>query len=174
MGTSYLLSGLSAYAKAIDLPGFKTRYPYHWVVWEAGDWQPPRSSTIQIDKEAFRKMVAGAESLAMGLEERPGPEGTLLQLTLGRSSRAELAVSDGTISERHLVFTREPAGWNVRDVGSRNGSLLNGVPLPVGDPRLLTNGEQLQAGQVRFTYYTPEGMYARARATQVPTPPPKR
>jgi len=174
MATSYLLSGLAAYAKALDLPTFKSRYPHSWLVWEAGDWQPPRASTIQISKEAIGKMVAGAESMAMGLEERTLPAGTLQQLTLGRSSGAELVVTDGTVSERHLAFTHAERGWNVRDVGSRNGSSVNGVPLAVGQPRALKDGDQLQAGQVRFTYYSAEGMFARARATQALTPLPKR
>lgn len=165
MATSYLLTGLSAYAKAIDLTGFKTRYPHHWIVWEVGDWQPPRASTIQMDQETFRKMVAAADPQAMALEERPGgAPGAMLQMTLGRSAAADLVVADGTISERHLVFTREAGGWNVRDVGSRNGSLLNGQALQPGQPAVLKSGDQLQAGQVRLTYYSPDAMYARAKA----------
>ena len=166
MATSYLLSGLAAYAQAIDLAGFRARYPHHWVVWEVGEWEPPRASTVQMDRETFKKLAAAAESQAMALEERPDVSGQLRQLTLGRGSGCDLVITDGTVSERHLVFTRESTGWNVRDVGSRNGSQVNGQPLSPGQPRALQNGEQLLAGQVRLTYYSVEGMYARARSVR--------
>lgn len=166
MATSYLLFGLAAYAQAIELTGFRARYPHHWLVWEVGEWEPPRSSTVQMDGETFRKLAAAGESQAMALEERPAVEGRLHQLTLGRGSGCDLVIGDGTVSERHLVFTRENGGWNARDVGSRNGSLVNGQPMIPGQPYVLQNGEQLKAGQVRLTYYTVEGMFARARSTR--------
>src|SRR5688500_15087602 len=102
MATSYLLSGLAAYARAIDLPGFRARYPHHWLVWEVGDWEPPRAATIQMDRETFRKLTAAAESQAMVLEERPDAQGQLRQLTLGRGPTSDLLITDGTVSERHL------------------------------------------------------------------------
>lgn len=165
MPSSYLLSGLAGYAKAIDLNAFKQRYPFHWIVWEAGQWQPPKAATIQVDKEAFNKLMAqGGEAMAFPLEERPVPGG-LLQLTFGRGADCDLTINDGTISERHLVFTKESAGWNVRDSGSRNGTLVNGQKLAPGAPLLLKGGEQLQVGQVKLSYYTPDGLYARARVS---------
>jgi hypothetical protein len=162
MATNYLLSGLSGYASAIDLGGFKARYPFSWIVWEAGQWQPPAASTVQMDKETFQKMLQAGETMALGMEEKPRPGG-MVQLTLGRGADCDLTISDGTVSDRHLVFTKEAAGWNVRDAGSRNGTQVNGQALPAGKPLLLKGGEHLQVGQVKLTYYTPDLMFVRAR-----------
>lgn len=164
MGSSYLLTGLAAYAKTMELPGFLSRYPHHWLVWEVGQWEPPRASTIQMDKETLRKLLAAADPQAMPLEEKPEIPGQPRQLTLGRGAQCELVVTDGTVSDRHLLFTKVTDGWNVRDMGSRNGSRWNGQPLPPGHAQRLRSGDTLHAGQVRLSFYSAEGMHARARA----------
>lgn len=52
-------------------------------------------------------------------------------VVVGRSSKADLVLSDRFLSRQHARFYREGDGWMVEDLGSRNTTLLNGRPLAV-------------------------------------------
>ena len=52
-------------------------------------------------------------------------------LIVGRSSKADLVLSDRFLSRQHARFYREGDAWMVEDLGSRNTTLLNGRPLAV-------------------------------------------
>ena len=50
--------------------------------------------------------------------------------SVGRAHGNDLCYpEDGSLSRRHLLVEREGADWTVRDLGSKNGTLLNGVRL---------------------------------------------
>ena len=57
------------------------------------------------------------------------------RITLGRSSANELSYPDDIgLSRQHLALTRREGQWTVEDLGSKNGTLLNGAriekPMP--------------------------------------------
>jgi hypothetical protein len=45
---------------------------------------------------------------------------------LGRGSSCDYAIVDPTVSSRHAELIRTDDGWVVRDLGSRNGTRVNG------------------------------------------------
>jgi sigma-B regulation protein RsbU (phosphoserine phosphatase) len=55
-------------------------------------------------------------------------------LVVGRSSRADLVLSDRFLSRQHARFYREGEAWMVEDLGSRNTTLLNGRPVTAPSP----------------------------------------
>ncbi len=63
-----------------------------------------------------------------------GPRSVALPLTdgaieLGREELARAGLADGRVSRRHLRVERDDDGrWTVRDLGSRNGTFVNGRP----------------------------------------------
>ncbi len=57
---------------------------------------------------------------------------TLPQL-LGRSSEA-LPITDNTVSRRHAELTPDDGDWYLRDLGSQNGTFINGVRLEPAPP----------------------------------------
>ncbi len=63
-------------------------------------------------------------------------------LVLGRSSAAELVLADRFLSRRHARLQREGETWLVEDLGSRNGTLLNGVR--VEKPTKISAGDELR------------------------------
>ncbi len=72
-------------------------------------------------------------------------------LTLGRDKGCGLVVADDSVSRQHASFTWSPAaGWVVTDLGSSNGTFLNGRK--VVDPVALRTGDQVQFGESKFRF----------------------
>lgn len=70
---------------------------------------------------------------------------------LGRSATNDLPFpADQSLSREHLVFERAPGGWTVRDLASRNGTLLNGSRLGGAAP--LKHGDRITAGHLSIRY----------------------
>ncbi len=58
-----------------------------------------------------------------------------------------------TVSRLHCCLFRDMAGnYQVSDMGSYNGTLVNGEPVPNGTVRTLTAGDQIELGGVVFTF----------------------
>ena len=55
------------------------------------------------------------------------PSGT--QLAVGRTKASQIWIKDSAVSEKHAVFAWEQAAWTLRDMGSSNGTLVNGRAL---------------------------------------------
>ena len=78
-------------------------------------------------------------------------------LTVGRSSKADLVLSDRFLSRQHARFYREGDAWVVEDLGSRNTTLLNGRPLAT--PARLSAGDLVKLSE---TVISIEGFDATA------------
>jgi serine phosphatase RsbU (regulator of sigma subunit) len=76
------------------------------------------------------------------------------RVTLGRSSTTELCFADDAgLSRQHLAFERDGDDWNIRDLGSKNGTLLNSARLN-GAVRLKA-GDRVAAGHLVMVYDDP-------------------
>ncbi|MCA9624763.1 MAG: FHA domain-containing protein, partial [Myxococcales bacterium] len=69
-------------------------------------------------------------------------EGT--EMVLGRSSGVELRIDDPDVSRRHARLCRTGPIWRVEDLGSRNGTFVNGER--VEGTRALRLGDRLRLG----------------------------
>jgi serine phosphatase RsbU (regulator of sigma subunit) len=68
-------------------------------------------------------------------------------LTIGRASRHTIHLTDTTVSKDHAEIVRRGDAWSVRDLGSRNGTRVNGVEAsPSGLP--LREGDTVEIGKV--------------------------
>src|SRR6266446_457526 len=89
-------------------------------------------------------------------------------ITLGRSSTTELCFADDAgLSRQHLAFEREGEEWNIRDLGSKNGTLLNNVRL-TGAMRL-RSGDRIAAGHLMIVYDDPGRKAPAAGVTFIQT-----
>src|SRR5579872_5650885 len=69
------------------------------------------------------------------------------RIALGRSSANELSYPDDIgLSRQHLVLVRKEGQWQVEDLGSKNGTLLNGRRVEGSAPFRL--GDQIAAGHL--------------------------
>jgi hypothetical protein len=63
---------------------------------------------------------------------------------IGRSGLSHLRLSNRRVSSEHCIVSWETEAWRVRDLGSRNGSSINGRPLTPGQSRPLQIGDSLR------------------------------
>ena len=71
-------------------------------------------------------------------------------VTSGRHPDSDIFLDDVTVSRRHAVFLRTPAGYAVKDVGSLNGTYVNRQSI---EQVTLRGGDEVQIGKYRFVYY---------------------
>jgi serine phosphatase RsbU (regulator of sigma subunit)/pSer/pThr/pTyr-binding forkhead associated (FHA) protein len=70
---------------------------------------------------------------------------------VGRAASNELSFPGVMgLSREHLAIERQGTGWVTRDLGSTNGSLVNGER--ISQPRVLRSGDRITAGQVTLVY----------------------
>ncbi len=73
------------------------------------------------------------------------------RFTVGRSSACELAYPDDSgLSRQHVALTRNGDTWQVQDLGSKNGTLLNGKLLDGTAPFVM--GDRISAGHLTIEF----------------------
>lgn len=106
----------------------------------------------QEEREAVDALPSGSALLVV----RRGPNtGARFLLdadltTVGRHPDADIFLDDVTVSRRHAEFTRHGARFEVKDLGSLNGTYFDGVRIESG---MLTDGAEVQIGKFRLTFY---------------------
>ena len=91
---------------------------------------------------------------------------TLSEIIIGRDSSADLTLPSPGVSRRHARLIREGNGYILEDLGSSNGTYLNGQRLI--ERRSLKSGDQIQLGQaVTITYETPVAIPQDGNATVI-------
>ncbi len=74
-----------------------------------------------------------------------------LIITIGRDLTNDIVIQDPEISRRHARMRRWKHGYSIEDVGSTNGTSVNGQPIT--EPRLLRPNDRLKIGtNVQFQY----------------------
>jgi len=73
------------------------------------------------------------------------------QHVIGRSRAAHTRLQDAEVSSQHAVLTWTTSDWVVRDLGSRNGTLVNGTQLRPGEERRLALGDVMVLGRTQLT-----------------------
>jgi pSer/pThr/pTyr-binding forkhead associated (FHA) protein len=67
----------------------------------------------------------------------------------GRHPESDIFLDDITVSRRHAEFVRGSAGYNVRDVGSLNGTYVNRERI---EEAVLASGDEVQIGKFKLVY----------------------
>lgn len=78
-----------------------------------------------------------------------------LPFTLGRGSESDLRLDDKGVSRRHVQLSAHDGAIIATDLGSTNGTLVNGAPLR--SPVVLTNGSLLRMGNTRIIFHSSTG-----------------
>lgn len=94
-------------------------------------------------------------------------EGALL--SIGRAAANEVTIGSHRVSRLHAVLERFPSGWSIRDLGSTNGTTVNGLPLRQTRP--LHDGDRIDVGPARLLFRSPATEPATETVTVDPAPP---
>jgi len=82
-----------------------------------------------------------------------GPHVTLLSRHLvGRSRLADLRMTEPTVSGEHAVLRWTGRDWELHDLGSRNGTMLDGRRLASGERIAIARGALISFGQADNTW----------------------
>jgi hypothetical protein len=120
----------------------------------------PVAVTIVADPDLSPGRLLVAGEMAKGA----GPVATILlpdgrrlplratPLSMGRLPECDVVVADPNVSRRHAEIrpSEHSSGWEVADLGSTNGTRLNGIPLRTATP--LTPGDQITVGATTVTF----------------------
>ena len=68
---------------------------------------------------------------------------------VGRHPDSDIFLDDITVSRRHAEFARTAHGYEVRDVGSLNGTYVNRERVEAGP---LANGDEVQIGKFKLVF----------------------
>lgn len=66
------------------------------------------------------------------------------EIILGRDPLCDVPLPDDTVSTRHARLSYHHAQWWIEDLGSMNGTLLNGTKLSM--PTVITSGDEISCG----------------------------
>ncbi|MCA9859814.1 MAG: FHA domain-containing protein [Thermomicrobiales bacterium] len=110
--------------------------------------QQPAANSLQTRKNQLR-----AELVTMPADTGTAvPDGLVFEIqgvtTLGRAESAKVLLEDSSVSAHHALL--RPAGdvWTIEDLGSRNGTLVNGRQF--AGQHELECGDSIQLGRVQL------------------------
>ncbi|HEY0881916.1 MAG TPA: FHA domain-containing protein, partial [Archangium sp.] len=97
------------------------------------------------------------------------------ELVLGRAADNPVSIPDTSVSRKHALVRKTADGWAVSDLGSGNGTMLNGEA--IADETVLNDGDVITMGDTELRYQGPGSQPAgpgEATAEAPPRRPPVR
>jgi FHA domain len=71
---------------------------------------------------------------------------------IGRSDENQICLSNSGISRKHAVIKAVPGGFAIKDLGSQNGTFVNGHRVT---DQVLDDGDTIEVGSVKFVFRMP-------------------
>jgi len=111
-------------------------------------------ATRAISSETAERLgVAGSGGTLVVLED-DGSERERISITstpvvIGRMSSSDVVLSDPNVSRRHAELRRDGGGWSLVDLGSTNGTLVNGK---LAKEHVLRDGDRLAFGTTELVF----------------------
>jgi pSer/pThr/pTyr-binding forkhead associated (FHA) protein len=104
-------------------------------------------------------MGGGQPKLLVTAGPQEGTEFPLNQdvLTVGRATQDtawDIPLQDRAVSRPHCRFSKKPEGWTVMDLGSANGTRVNGAEV-TAEPRILKDGDVVSVGETMLLLRMP-------------------
>ncbi len=85
------------------------------------------------------------------------------RIVVGRTSDADVVVPELSISTEHCAFEATPFGLRVIDIGSTNGTFLEGHRLAQNEAMPMRSGAKLILGRFEFQYWQPKDFLTQVR-----------
>ena len=88
------------------------------------------------------------------------------RLVVGRQAGCEIIIDARKVSREHAAFIFRNGRWYVEDLGSANGTRVNGNKLPPSSPHLLKSGDMLAFWQYLFQFVEPSAFMALLQSSR--------
>ena len=73
---------------------------------------------------------------------------------IGKAAHNQIVLTDPTVSNTHAIILNRDGGYSIVDLGSRNGTFVNGERLTT-HARTMKHGDTIQMGQTVWTFRNP-------------------
>ena len=90
------------------------------------------------------------------------------ECVVGRAADVDLVLEDTSASRRHFRVSREGDGYVLEDLGSRNGTLVNGSKV---QRMALRDGDMIRVGTTEMLFRQKDGVESHPAGSQVARPP---
>ena len=110
---------------------------------ELGPGQCNVGGEIKADPDGRVGTLVTSEGRRIPVADRP--------VVIGRLSSCDIPLGDPQVSRRHAEVRRDPEGFTVFDLGSTNGTVVNGAPVR---ERRLSDGDELRIGSATIRFET--------------------
>lgn len=118
---------------------------------------------VHVELHADDSLTQGQFLVASAFQEAPGgaPVGSIFledgrrieigehPICIGRMPECDIALSDPNVSRKHAEVRRQGTGFVVADLGSTNGTRVNGA---VVKERVLNNGDDITVGATKLRF----------------------
>lgn len=109
-------------------------------------WQVARGIATHLGIHADRRKRRGTKVVVVRSDSQSGLDFTVTDATvLGRSDEADIVLDDPYASEFHFRLVAQEGGLTLHDLGSTNGTYLNGRRVTA--PTELRRGDAVQVGK---------------------------
>ena len=78
------------------------------------------------------------------------------RVLIGSDGKADFALLDPSVSRRHAQITKRHASYVLTDLGSTNGTFVNGKKLQPNFDHVLSSADDIKFGILHFTFLMPE------------------
>lgn len=109
-----------------------------WLIWQ----------NLRLTSRQTSQVRPPELSLAQQLQPEAVRRFQVSEVLLGRDPGCDFPLDDVTVSQRHARLSFHHGQWWVEDLGSKNGTFVNGQP--VSQAQVVVSGDELQLGQVRL------------------------
>jgi hypothetical protein len=141
----------------------------------AGTNASPPQRTESLARELVRGLLGGDGAPSLEVErgpvagiKRPLPP-PVATVVIGRGEEAQWVILDEDLSRAHAELRRGWDGVTIRDLGSRNGTRVDGKP--VTDGQLLRDGQAIELGKLVLRYRDPAERHLQGAVQTVPGTP---
>ncbi len=119
------------------------------------DIQSMRSKNSKAEgNHPYLKLLNQRERLDFKIEEAYSLD---KNLSIGRTQENDIAFGDSFLSKKHARFSAREDQVFLEDLGSSNGTFVNGNRLKVGVEALLADGDKIRMGNVEFLFIKAPG-----------------
>jgi DNA segregation ATPase FtsK/SpoIIIE, S-DNA-T family len=104
---------------------------------------PPSAAT---PSREVRLVVESGPLVGLAFELSPP------SVVVGRNPDADVSLSEPTVSWQHARLTAHGAGWTIADLGSTNGTRVNGERIEPGREIAIDPGAEVRFGEITLRF----------------------